>query len=121
MFLLPVTPAGSSKLYEQIQSSSHLHKLSKTIITSRLLDLRINRTIAMKNIMIVTALACAGLLAACSGDRTPQTGKDTVKNTYGVAKDTSKMDTAKKQGIDNSAAGGTDLVSDTSKRDKGKK
>ena len=75
----------------------------------------------MKKVMIATALACAGFLAACSGDRTPQTGKDTVKNTYGVAKDTSKVDTGKKQGIDNSAAGGTDLVADTSKRDKNKK
>lgn len=47
------------------------------------------------------------LLTACGGDRVPQTGKDTVTNTYGTAKDTSKVDTGKATGLDNSGSGGT--------------
>jgi hypothetical protein len=77
----------------------------------------------MKNkviILIFTGGIC--FLAACSGGRTPQSGNDTVKNTYKVAKDTSKTDTGKIAGSsDNSAAGGANLVKDTSKKVKSKK
>jgi len=37
---------------------------------------------------MLTAGLC--FFAACSGDHTAQSGNDTVKNTYKVAKDTSK-------------------------------
>lgn len=77
----------------------------------------------MKNKTIILMLA-GGLcfLAACSGDRTPQSGNDTVKNTYKVAKDTSKTDTNQTTGSsDNSASGGANLVKDTSKNGKSKK
>ena len=62
----------------------------------------------MKNKLIITALACGiCLITACGGDRVPQTGKDTVNNTYGVAKDSSRVDTSKATGLDNSGSGGT--------------
>jgi hypothetical protein len=72
---------------------------------------------AMKNKLIILTLS-AGicLFAACSGDQTAQTGKDTVANRFGVGKDTSKVDTAKITSGDNSAAGGTNLVKDTTKK-----
>jgi len=71
----------------------------------------------MKNKLIILILS-AGLCAftACSGDQTAQTGKDTVNNRFGVAKDTSKMDTSKIKSGDNSASGGTNAVKDTSKK-----
>jgi hypothetical protein len=76
----------------------------------------------MKNATIITALAAlVGLLAACSGDRTPQTGKDSVKNTYKVSKDTSNTDTGKTTSADNSGSGGTGIVKDTSKQAEPKK
>jgi len=76
----------------------------------------------MKNSIIITGMICmTGLLAACSGDRTPQKGKDSVENTYKVSKDTSKMDTGKATGADNSGSGGTGLVKDTSAHSKPKK
>ena len=69
--------------------------------------------------MIIMALAVSiSFLGACSGDHPSHSGTDTVKNTYGVKKDTSKMDTSKKTGIDNSGTGGTDLVKDTSRHGK---
>jgi hypothetical protein len=76
----------------------------------------------MKNKIVILILV-SGLcfLAACSGDRTPKSGTDTVKNTYKVAKDTSKTDTSKIAGSsDNSASGGANLVKDTSKNGKSK-
>jgi hypothetical protein len=77
----------------------------------------------MKNrLVILVGVASLGFLAACSGDRTPQSGNDTVKNTYKVKKDTSKTDTSKIAGSsDNSASGGTNLVKDTLKNGKSKK
>jgi hypothetical protein len=71
----------------------------------------------MKNkLIILTASAGICLFAACSGDQTAQTGKDTVNNRFGVGKDTSKVDTSKITSGDNSAAGGTNLVKDTTKK-----
>jgi hypothetical protein len=72
---------------------------------------------AMKNKLIILTLS-AGicLFAACSGDQTAQTGKDTVNNRFGVGKDTTKVDTAKITSGDNSASGGANLVKDTSKK-----
>jgi hypothetical protein len=76
----------------------------------------------MKNKIIIAALACVvSLFVACSGDHTSQNGKDTVNNTYKVAKDTSKMDTGKATSSDNSASGGSDLMKDTSKKGKSAK
>jgi hypothetical protein len=77
----------------------------------------------MKNKIVILILTSGiSFLAACSGDRTPQSGNDTVKNTYKVAKDTSKTDTNKTTGSsDNSASGGANLVKDTSKNSKSKK
>lgn len=56
------------------------------------------------------------LLTACSGDRTPQNGKDSVGNRYDVSKDTSKVDTGKIISSDNSGSGGTKITKDTSKQ-----
>ncbi|WP_262713304.1 hypothetical protein [Mucilaginibacter frigoritolerans] len=39
-----------------------------------------------------------------------------MNNRFGVTKDTSKMDTSKITSGDNSAAGGSNLVKDTSKK-----
>jgi hypothetical protein len=71
----------------------------------------------MKNKLIILTLS-AGIciFTACSGDQTPQTGKDTIHDRYGVGKDTSKVDTSKITSGDNSASGGTNLVKDTSKK-----
>jgi hypothetical protein len=71
----------------------------------------------MKNKLIILTLS-AGIciFTACSGDQTARTGKDTVNNRFGVTKDTSKMDTSKITSGDNSAAGGSNLVKDTSKK-----
>ena len=74
----------------------------------------------MEKKIFIIALACAGLLASCSGDRTPQKGKDTIHNTYG-AKDTSKADTGKITSGDNSASGGVNALKDTAKKDTAKK
>jgi hypothetical protein len=71
----------------------------------------------MKNKIILMVLACSfSLLTACSGDRTPQNGKDSVDNRYGVSKDTSKVDTSKIISSDNSGSGGTKIAKDTSKQ-----
>jgi PBP1b-binding outer membrane lipoprotein LpoB len=57
----------------------------------------------MKNKIIIIALACSAcFLAACSGDRTPHSGTDTVKNTYKVAKDTAEFDTSRHTNADSS-------------------
>jgi PBP1b-binding outer membrane lipoprotein LpoB len=57
----------------------------------------------MKNKIIIITLACSAcFLAACSGDRTPHSGTDTVKNTYGVAKDTDVFDTSRHANVDSS-------------------
>jgi len=61
------------------------------------------------------------LLAACTGDRTPRKGKDTINDRYGTAKDSNKMDTAATTAPDNSASGGTTLIKkDSVKKDSGK-
>ncbi|MDF2432515.1 MAG: hypothetical protein JWP44_2146 [Mucilaginibacter sp.] len=74
----------------------------------------------MKNKIIITAIVCSlGILASCSGDRTPQNVNDTAHNTYG-AKDNSKIDTSKATGGDNSGSGGTKIVKDTAKKDTSK-
>ena len=71
----------------------------------------------MKNKIILMVLACSfSFLTACSGDRTPQNGKDSVDNHYYVSKDTSKVDTSKIISSDNSGSGGTKIAKDTSKR-----
>jgi hypothetical protein len=76
----------------------------------------------MKNKIILMVLACSfSLLTACSGDRTPQNGKDSVGNRYDVSKDTSKVDTSKIISPDNSASGGTKTEKDTSKQSASKK
>jgi hypothetical protein len=75
----------------------------------------------MKSKITIIALACTGLLASCTGDHSVQNGKDTVKNRFGVAKDTSKIDTSKATGADNSGSGGTKITKDTSKKDTSKK
>ena len=70
----------------------------------------------MKNkILIVPALSCLYFLSSCSGDRTPQNGKDTVQNTYHT-KDTTKADTSKATSSDNSATGGAKALKDTAKK-----
>jgi hypothetical protein len=71
----------------------------------------------MKNKLIILILS-AGIcvFTACSGDQTAQSGKDTVNNRFGVAKDTSKIDTSKITSGDNNASGGTNVVKDTSKK-----
>lgn len=53
--------------------------------------------------------------ASCTGDRTPQSGNDTVKNTFKIIKDTSDIDTDVTSSSDNSASGGANLVKDTAK------
>lgn len=63
-------------------------------------------------IIIAASIAC--FFTACSGDRNPQNGKDTVTNTYKV-KDNSKLDTGKTTSSDNRASGGTRLMKDTSR------
>ncbi|MDB4922569.1 hypothetical protein [Mucilaginibacter sp.] len=75
----------------------------------------------MKSKLIITTLACSVcLIAACGGDRVPQSGKaDTVKSTYGKTADSSKVDTAKATGMDNSGSGGT--KGDSVKKDSAEK
>ena len=71
----------------------------------------------MKTKIIIILTACSiCLFTACSGDRTPQDGKDTGVNTYKVKKDTSKMDTSKVTSGDNSATGGAGNTTDTAKK-----
>ena len=74
----------------------------------------------MKNKIILIALAGAALFASCGGGHNPSNGKDTIHNTYGAAKDTSKADTSKVTSADNSATGGTS-AKDTTKKDTAKK
>ncbi|MCR8561113.1 hypothetical protein KXD93_25875 [Mucilaginibacter sp. BJC16-A38] len=75
----------------------------------------------MKNTIIIAALACSiCILSACGGDRVPRSGTgDTVKSTYGNTPDSSKLDTGKTTGMDNSGSGGT--KSDSVKKDTAKK
>jgi len=69
----------------------------------------------MKIKIIIIALICsAGALTSCGGDHGTKSGKDTEANQYQVTKDTSKVDTSKATGEDNSGSGGT-------KADTGKK
>ena len=68
-----------------------------------------------RNIIIIAIAISVGFLAACSGDHGAQSGKDTQANDYKVAKDTSKVDTSKATGEDNSGSGGT-KISDTAKK-----
>ena len=72
----------------------------------------------MKNkIFIVLALSCLYFLSSCSGDRTPQNGKDTVQNTYHTKDTTKGGDTSKAAGSDNGATGGAKtLKKDTTKK-----
>lgn len=71
----------------------------------------------MKIKIIIIALVCSlGTLASCGGDHGAKSGKDTEANQYQVAKDTSKMDTIKATGEDNSGSGGTKAGSDTAKK-----
>ncbi|HEY8782300.1 MAG TPA: hypothetical protein VIM16_11820 [Mucilaginibacter sp.] len=74
----------------------------------------------MKNWMIIiigASITCFSI--ACTCGRNPQTGKDTVTNTYKM-KDSSKIDTGNTTSSDNSASGGANLVKDTSKHVKHK-
>lgn len=52
------------------------------------------------------------MFCSCRGDHGTQGGKDTGENTYGVAKDTSKMDStgADTASLDNSGSGGTKIA-----------
>jgi hypothetical protein len=76
----------------------------------------------MKTKIIIIALACTtAFFTSCSGGNNPSNPKDTVNNRYGAAKDTSKIDTSKVTGADNSATGGTKNSKDTTKKDSAKK
>ena len=80
----------------------------------------------MKNKILIILMACSGsLLAACNGDHSTRTVRDTNSNTYNV--DTAKTSksnidstgatktTGDAGSLDNSASGGTKAVKDTAK------
>jgi hypothetical protein len=75
----------------------------------------------MKNVIFLGIFALGVcLISACSGDHSSTNGeKNKEKNTYGVAKDTSKVDTSKINSTDYSASGGTKV--DTPKKPAPKK
>jgi hypothetical protein len=81
--------------------------------------------IDMKNMKIVFPAICAiALFSACGGDHNAKNGQDTIKNTYHVARDSSKVDTSKvtsSSDLDNSASGGTKIKDTTMKKDSSKK
>ena len=51
--------------------------------------------------------------SACMGDHNSQQGKDTIKNTYQVQADSTKVDTSVSKSPDNSASGGASLIKKT--------
>jgi hypothetical protein len=81
--------------------------------------------IGMKNIKIIfTALCAVAFFSACGGDHNAKNGQDTIKNTYHVARDSSKADTSVSSStdLDNSASGGTKVKDTTgAKKDSSKK
>lgn len=71
----------------------------------------------MKNKILIALFLCSlYFLSGCSGDRTPQNGKDTVQNTYHTKDTTKGGDTSKAAGSDNGATGGTKTLKDTTKK-----
>jgi len=69
---------------------------------------------------MVALVAFCLIMASCSGDSAHQ-GKDTVKNVYGSANDTTgssegTIDTSKVSSADNSASGGTKPMLDSGKQ-----
>jgi len=73
----------------------------------------------MKTIKLISAIVIsASIFSACGGDHSASKGEDTVKNTYQVSHDSTKVDTSKvtpadATTLDNSASGGT-KIKDTS-------
>lgn len=73
----------------------------------------------MKKIKLVLIIGVAvSIFSACGGDHSASHGEDTVKNSYQVPHDSTKVDTSKvtpadATTLDNSASGGT-KIKDTS-------
>jgi len=80
-------------------------------------NLNINVTVMKNAIILILFGFGVCMFSACSGDHSSTNGeKNKEKNTYGVAKDTSKVDTSKTTSSDYSASGGTKV--DTGKTKK---
>lgn len=78
-------------------------------------------TCFMKNPLLIFALAAFCLITTSCGGNGAHQGKDTVKNVYGSANDTTgssegTIDTSKVSSADNSASGGTKAMRDTGKQ-----
>ncbi|MFI5163111.1 MAG: hypothetical protein ACHQHN_17655 [Sphingobacteriales bacterium] len=82
----------------------------------------------MKNLILIIFFAGSILITSCHTGSNPQSGKDTVKNIYGGANDTtnaskSNIDTSKMTTTtggasdeDDGGSGGTKIAKDTSKQ-----
>jgi hypothetical protein len=72
---------------------------------------------------ITTFLAIAAAFSGCIGDHSVHQGRaDTIKNTYQVQADSSKLDTGITKSPDYSSSGGANLIkkTDATKRDSAK-